>query len=80
MKITINVEEIIMLQAISQRLYSKYFDVFQKELRQGGSTLIYNEKKYNIDFMDTSEDDSVVIFACEVSDPSKRYEFTFTRG
>ena len=69
-----------MLQAIFQRLYSGYFDVFQKELRRGGSTLIYNEKKYNIDFMDTSEDDTVVIFACEHDDPSKRYEFTFTRG
>lgn len=65
---------------ISQRLYSEYFDAFQKELRRGGSTLTYNEKKYNIDFMDTSEDDTVVIFACEVSDTSKRYEFTFTRG
>lgn len=80
MKITINVEEIIMLHMISQRLYSEYFDAFQKELRRGGSTLTYNEKKYNIDFMDTSEDDTVVIFACEVSDPSKRYEFTFTGG
>lgn len=65
---------------ISQRLYSEYFDAFQKELCRGGSTLTYNEKKYNIDFMDTSEDDTVVIFACDVSDPSKRYEFTFTRG
>ena len=69
-----------MLHAISQRLYSEYFDAFQKELRRGGSTLSYNEKKYNIDFMDTSEDDTVVIFACDVSDPSKRYEFTFIRG
>ena len=80
MKITINVEEIIMLHMISQRLYSEYFDAFQKELRRGGSTLTYNEKKYNIDFMDTSKDDTVVVFACDVSDPSKRYEFTFTRG
>lgn len=69
-----------MLHAISQRLYSEYFDAFQKELRRGGSTLTYNKKKYNIDFMDMSEDDTVVIFACDVNDPSKRYEFTFTRG
>ena len=65
---------------ISQRLYSEYFDVFKKEVQRGCGIMTYGGKKLIPEFVDTSEDDTVVIFACEHDDPSKRYEFTFTRG
>lgn len=69
-----------MLHAISQRLFSEYFDVFKKEVQCGCGIMTYGGKKFIPVFVDTSEDDTVVIFACDVNDPSKRYEFTFTRG
>ena len=69
-----------MVKKTCQKLSDEQFNALQNSIQHyGGVKFEHRGKKYLFDFMDTSEENNIIIFACDTSNYSKRCEFVFTR-
>lgn len=65
-----------MVKKKCQKLSDEQFNALQNIIQHyGGVKFEHHGKEYLSDFMDTSEENNIIIFACD----SKRYEFKFAR-
>ena len=64
------------VRVLDSATYSGFRDVvrYTKRFR-----ITYKDKLFDLVVLDTSEENCIVVFAHETNDPTKKYEFKFTR-